>query len=121
MIWPESIPSKLRAWAAGQGADGMIAEQLACGCMAAVPPALDAPCGRVMGDVSSMFIVYVYEAWVWHADADLVKQLWPAAAKAARWQMARAVEFGLPSRVVDTYDGLELSRYVLNDACLVTI
>ena len=51
--------SKMRAWAAGALPDGMIQEQLACGCMDAVPAKLDQACGRVMGDVSSMFIVYV--------------------------------------------------------------
>ena len=56
MLWPEGVLSKMRAWASGQLDDGMIQEQLACGCMAAVPPKLDEPCGRVMGDVSSMFI-----------------------------------------------------------------
>ena len=46
--------SKMRAWAKGALADGMIQEQLACGCMDAVPKQLDQPCGRVMGDVSSI-------------------------------------------------------------------
>jgi len=143
MLWPDALPSKMRAWAAGAMPDGMIQEQLACGCegrrcrtlseaarldasrgvlvayrcgcMDGVPPRLDAPCGRVMGDVSSMFVVYLLEWWRWTADepsaASLVVELWPAARAAARWQMARAAESGLPTRLVDTYDGLRLSRY----------
>jgi hypothetical protein len=43
--------SKMRAWAAGALPDGMIQEQLACGCMDSVPPKLDQACGRVMGAV----------------------------------------------------------------------
>uniref|UniRef100_A0A7S3W415 Glycosyl-hydrolase family 116 catalytic region domain-containing protein n=1 Tax=Emiliania huxleyi TaxID=2903 RepID=A0A7S3W415_EMIHU len=86
-----------------------------CGCMDGVPPRLDAPCGRVMGDVSSMFVVYLLEWWRWTADepsaASLVVELWPAARAAARWQMDRSAESGLPTRLVDTYDGLRLSRY----------
>jgi len=111
MLWPEGVPSKMRGWAAGQTDDGMIQEQLACGCMAAVPPKLDAPCGRVMGDVSSMFIVYLLELWQWTADADLLAELWPNAKAAAQWQIARAAEFGLPDKLVDTYDGLGLEQY----------
>mmetsp|Transcript_7283 Transcript_7283/g.20851 ORF Transcript_7283/g.20851 Transcript_7283/m.20851 type:complete len:107 (-) Transcript_7283:1004-1324(-) len=32
MLWPDALPSKMRAWAAGAMPDGMIQEQLACGC-----------------------------------------------------------------------------------------
>ena len=71
--------SKMRAWAAGALANGMIQEQLACGCMDAVPPMLDQPCGRVMGDVSSMFIVYLLELMQWTDNTAIVAELWPAA------------------------------------------
>ena len=90
MLWPTSTLSKMRAWAAGQLDDGMIQEQLGCGCTGAIPPKLDTPCGRVMGDVSSMFIVYLLEIWQWTGDAAFVREMWPAAKKAAEWQMARA-------------------------------
>ena len=123
MLWPEGLPSKMRAWARGALADGMIQEQLACGCMDAVPPKLDAPCGRTMGDVSSMFIVYLLELHRWGADdadaAALVAELWPAARRAAQWQMGRASELGLPSHLVDTYDGLRLQRY--NASCFSSL
>eukprot|EP00966_Prymnesium_polylepis_P093414 2162216-Prymnesium_polylepis.1 len=60
----DGTKSKMRAWAKGQCPSnstdrncepGMIQEQLASGCMDAVPQ-LDTPSGRTMGDVSSMFI-----------------------------------------------------------------
>ena len=68
LLGPEGTVSKMRAWAAGALPDGMIQEQLACGCMDAVPSKLDQACGRVMGDVSSMFIVYLLELMQWTDD-----------------------------------------------------
>ena len=112
MLWPTSTLSKMRAWAAGQLDDGMIQEQLGCGCTGAIPPKLDTPCGRVMGDVSSMFIVYLLEIWQWGAvDAAVLSELWPAARRAAEWQLARANASGLPQHLVDTYDILGLNQY----------
>ena len=76
----DGTKSKMRAWAKGQcppaksGAvdrncePGMIQEQLASGCMDGVPQ-LDTPNGRTMGDVSSMFIVYLLELWQWGRDS----------------------------------------------------
>ena len=73
--------------------------------MAAVPPALDAPCGRVMGDVSSMFVVYLLEWHQWRPDGpELVRSLWPAARAAAKWQVDRAARLGLPEFLVDSYE-----------------
>ena len=103
--------SKMRAWAAGALPNGMIQEQLACGCMDAVPAKLDQACGRVMGDVSSMFIVYLLELLQWTGDTAGVRELWPAARAAATWQMARANTSGLPDYLIDTYDGLGLNAY----------
>ena len=69
-----------------------------------------------MGDVSSMFIIYLYEYRLWgptDTSEDLVKQLWPSAKKAAIWQMNRAnrTSLNLPDFLVDTYDGLAMQRY----------
>ena len=120
----DGTKSKMRAWAKGQcppnSTDsncqpGMIQEQLATGCMDGVPE-LDTPSGRTMGDVSSMFIVYLLELWQWGHDEAIVRELWPAAKRAAQWQMARAETWqhdgqGLPRNVIDTYDGLALNDY----------
>lgn len=116
LLWPHILPSKMRAWAAGQQEDGMIREQLACGCMDAIPPKLDDPCGRTMGDVSSMFTTYLYEYWLWGpADMSvaLVEELWPSARSAAAWQIRRAnrTSLHLPDFLADTYDGLNLAQY----------
>jgi uncharacterized protein (DUF608 family) len=64
-----------------------------------------------MGDVTSMFIVYLLELWQWTANEDLLVELWPTAKRAAQWQIARAAQFGLPDKLVDTYDGLNLAQY----------
>ena len=112
MFWPETVVSKMKAWAAGALGDGMIQEQLGCGCMGAVPKIIDQACGRVMGDVSSMFVVYLLELHQWGAaDNQTVASLWPAAKRATQWQMARAEALGVPDHLVDTYDILGLSKY----------
>ena len=79
--------------------------------MDTVPPKLDQACGRVMGDVSSMFVVYLLELWQWTGDTSIVKELWPAARAAAQWQIQRANISGLPDFLIDTYDGLALNQY----------
>ena len=48
--------------------------------------------------------------------AGVVRELWPAAKRAAEWQMSRAQTWqpggqGLPMHVIDTYDGLALNNY----------
>ena len=116
LLWPGILPSKLRGWAQGALPDGMIQEQLACGCMGPVPSQMEAPCGRVMGDVSSMFVVFLLEFWRWGPVAESAKlllELWPTARGAAGWQMARArrTSLGLPDFLVDTYDGLQMQKY----------
>ena len=46
-------------------------------------------CGRVMSDVSSMFIVYLLELQTWYQDASItsvvIQDLWPHAKLAAEW------------------------------------
>mmetsp|Transcript_31906 Transcript_31906/g.67137 ORF Transcript_31906/g.67137 Transcript_31906/m.67137 type:complete len:982 (+) Transcript_31906:283-3228(+) len=111
MLWPASLPSKMRAWGDGAISNGMVQEQLACGCFNAVPRALDTACGRRMADVSAMYITYLLELWQWTADGALVKELWPVAKRAALWQMDVSKELGVPFQLQSTYDGLNLQRY----------
>lgn len=80
-FWPNATRDKLRAWGKTQLADGMIPEQLMCGCMGPVDPNIDKGCGRVMSDVSSMYIIYLVELLRWGGDSEIVKELWPIAAK----------------------------------------
>merc|ERR1712070_366515 len=71
MFMPETTRNKMRAWGATQQANGMLPEQLACGCMGAVDPGLDRGCGRVMSDVSSMYVVYLLELYKWSNETEL--------------------------------------------------
>lgn len=111
MLFPNSTRDKVRAWATiGQAANGMINEQLGCGCMAAVPK-LDDACGRAMSDVSSMEIQYILEFLRWSNDTELLTELWPRVKKAAQWQISTAAQYGVPTKLVATYDILGLDKY----------
>ena len=52
--------------------------------------AFDAGCGRVMSDVSSMFILYLVELGRWGGDAATVARHWPVAKRAAQWHLDQA-------------------------------
>jgi hypothetical protein len=59
-FWPNATRDKLRAWGKTQSqTTGMIPEQLMCGCTGRIDPNIDSGCGRVMSDVSSMYVVTV--------------------------------------------------------------
>ncbi len=53
---------------------GMIREQLRCGVKQEPRTQIDVPCGRVMSDVSSMFIVYLLELYRWAGDTESVQR-----------------------------------------------
>ena len=72
-------------------------------------------CGRVMSDVSSMFIVYLLELQTWYQDTSVtsavLQDLWPHAKRAAEWQMNISSIDGIPRNLVNTYDYLGLHAY----------
>ena len=72
-------------------------------------------CGRVMSDVSSMFIVYLLELQTWYHNVSIteaiLKDLWPHARLAAEWQMSVSSQDGIPHHLVTTYDILGLVAY----------
>lgn len=90
MFFPDITMSKMLAWGEGIEPDGMIQEQLGCGCTSKVP-FFDDPCGRVMSDVSSMYIVYALELLRWGNQTDFVRSLMPNITRAAEWQIAVGV------------------------------
>jgi hypothetical protein len=110
-IFPDSTRNKLIAWGQTQLPNGMIPEQLACGCTSKIDPSLDKGCGRVMSDVSSMYIVYVLELLRWGNDTTTLDRLYPVVRRAAEWQMNVSAEDGLPQHLVNTYDILGPNRY----------
>ena len=93
----------------------MIQEELRDGCMGGMIPApiLDIPTGRVMSDVSSMFIVYILELYRWSNDVTTLKALWPNAKLAAQWHMDVSSKYGVPTHLVNTYDVLAQDQYDL--------
>lgn len=64
VMFPDSTRNKMYGWAKSQMANGMIPEQLRCSA-GGTNSNIDIPCGRVMSDVSSMFIVYLLELYKW--------------------------------------------------------
>ena len=102
-IFPDSTRNKLLAWGKTQLSNGMIPEQLACGCTSRIDPGLDKGCGRIMSDVSSMYITYVLELYKWQNDSATVQQLWPVVKKAAQWQMNVSAADGTPQHLCNTY------------------
>ena len=72
-------------------------------------------CGRVMSDVSSMFIVYLLELQTWYQNTSVtsavLQDLWPHAKRAAEWQMNISSIDGIPPYLVNTYDVLGLGAY----------
>eukprot|EP00755_Sulcionema_specki_P009882 Sspe_Gene.44889::Locus_22090_Transcript_1_1_Confidence_0.750_Length_3051::g.44889::m.44889 len=112
MLFPAITRNKLRGWGAVQQENGMIPEQLACGCMAGIDSSFEHGCGRVMSDCSSMYIVYILELLRWDNDFETLNDLYPIARKAAEWQISVSDEtYGLPLRLQTTYDILALNRY----------
>eukprot|EP01043_Picozoa_sp_COSAG02_P048866 COSAG02_NODE_4850_length_4905_cov_6.344985_1_plen_1001_part_00 len=110
-IFPASTKNKLAAWGATQLPNGMIPEQLACGCTSKIDPGLDKGCGRVMSDVSSMYITYILELYRWQNDTKTLHELWPVVKKAALWQMNVSTDDGTPEHLENTYDILGPTRY----------
>ena len=93
----------------------MIQEELRDGCIGGMIeiPVLDMPTGRVMSDVSSMFIVYVLELYKWANDVTTLKTLWPNVKLAAQWHINVSSKYGVPTFQVNTYDILRQDSYDL--------
>ncbi|KAK6191696.1 hypothetical protein SNE40_003314 [Patella caerulea] len=113
MIFPESVKNKMIGWAKSQLSNGMIPEMLqSINCEAkSIKPVIDLPGGRVMSDVSSMFIVYLLELYKWGNEQEFASSLWPFAKKAAEWHMVSAEKYGTLYRIQNTYDNIGLNNY----------
>eukprot|EP01064_Diplonema_japonicum_P033224 TRINITY_DN64_c1_g2_i1.p1 TRINITY_DN64_c1_g2~~TRINITY_DN64_c1_g2_i1.p1 ORF type:complete len:965 (+),score=272.99 TRINITY_DN64_c1_g2_i1:68-2962(+) len=111
MLFPEATKSKIIGWGKAQAANGMIQEQLACGCMAGIDSGFEHGCGRIMSDCSTMYIIYLLELLKWNDDTAFVKEWYPVAKKAAEWQISVSTVSGMPYKLQTTYDILALNRY----------
>ena len=99
LFFPQLSQSQFRGFASIQKPDGFINEDLG---NSGRP--IDNSQARDMGDCTSTFILGVYNHYLWTADRRFLDELWPAARKAAQWQIGRSRSFGLPARLNNTYD-----------------
>ena len=116
LFFPELQRNEFRGYAACQQGDGFIFEDL--GNWDNLPAffngnggkRLDQAGGRMMGDCTSAFVLGVYNQYLWSGDRKGLDEFWPAAKKAARWQIQRSLKFGLPERLDNTYDWWDFSN-----------
>ena len=65
--------------------NSMIVESLTGGCMGTVTEPFDGGHGRVMGDVSTVFVVEALQMYEWSADTAFLTTLEPVILKAINW------------------------------------
>jgi non-lysosomal glucosylceramidase len=112
LFYPDLIKNTLETgWAKLQQADGMITESLSGGCMGTTGR-LDGGGGRVMGDVSSLFVVEVLELFEFTNDPGFLARMMPVVEKAVHWM----IDIGtngtpLPNRQCCTYDIIDFAGY----------
>ena len=106
----------LTGWSEMQQEDGMIKEFLgdfsAPGGRLTGQMDLSAG-GRVMGDVTSVFILATLGCVRSSGNTTFLSLIWPNIVRAAQWQITRSQEFGCPSYLQTTYDYLGLDQYPL--------
>ena len=71
---------------------------------------MDSGGGRIMGDVTSVFLLETYQVWRQQPDRGWLQSVWPSIIRAVHWQVDRSAAIGLPAGVCTTYDYLEIAR-----------
>ena len=67
---------------------------------------------RIMGDVTTVFIVETYHIYQWTNNSHFLKDMWPHVVKAVDWLIDEGTNgTGLPYRQQCTYDLLNLNIY----------
>jgi non-lysosomal glucosylceramidase len=117
-FFPELRKQILSRFAEIQQPDGFIPEELIEG----GPPSksmlpgtapLDHPGGRVMGDSASVFMLGVWQYYLWTGDRAFLDSMWPHIRAAALWQIQRSKDFGLPEYLQTTYDLFNFDKKTL--------
>jgi non-lysosomal glucosylceramidase len=116
-FYPELRRQVLLRFAAIQQPDGFIPEELITGgvpksVLSAAGP-LDKPGGRNMGDSDSVFILGVWQYYLWTGDRVFLDSTWPHVRSAASWQIKRSADFGLPEYLQTTYDLFKFDKKTL--------
>ena len=117
LYFPDLLQNTLLSgWSAMQQDDGMIREFLgdfsAPGGRLTGEMDLSAG-GRVMGDVTSVFILATLGCVRSSGNMTFLTLIWPSIVRAAQWQIKRSSQYGCPSYLQTTYDYLGLDQYPL--------
>lgn len=68
------------------------------------------------------YLRYAYEMYHWNNDKTLLELIWPQLVGAAEWQIAVSAQYGIPYKLVATYDVLGRWRVpALELACKLTL
>jgi len=117
LYFPDLLQNTLlTGWAAMQLESGMIREFL--GDFSAPGGRLTGEMdisagGRVMGDVTSVFILATLGCVRSSGNMTFLKLIWPSIVLAAQWQISRSAQYGCPEYLQTTYDYLRLDEYPL--------
>lgn len=112
VFYPSLVMDTMESgWAKLQQSNGMITESLSGGCMGGTGT-LDGGGGRVMGDVSTVFVIEALEMYEFTNDLGFLQRLMPVITKAIDWM----VDVGtggtpLPKRQCCTYDIIDFAGY----------
>lgn len=70
------------------------------------------PIQRIMGDVTTVFVVETYHIYLWTNDSEFLRDMWPHVVKAVDWMIFKGTQgTGLPYKLQCTYDQLALNLY----------
>ncbi len=102
----------LLRFASVQNPDGSIPEELESGGVAWVGP-FEEPSGREMGDSATVFVLGVFQYYLWTGDQLFLESMWPHVRSAALWEISRSKTYGLPEYLQNTYDLFHFNRKTL--------
>ena len=116
-FYPDLRRQILLRFASVQHSDGFIPEELITGGVpksvkSAAGP-LDQPGGRDMGDSATVFVLGVWQYYLWTGDTLFLNSMWPHVRSAALWQIERSKAYGLPEYLQTTYDLFQFDQKTL--------
>ncbi|XP_068694647.1 uncharacterized protein [Montipora foliosa] len=113
LFYPDLVENVMRAWAKYQRPDGHILETLETGCMSPTSKMDSAPAiQRIMGDVTTVFIIETYHIYQWTNNKEFFEDMWPHVVRAIGWIIDTGTNgTGLPHRQQCTYDILYINIY----------
>lgn len=112
IFFPDLLQNVIESgWAKLQQPNGMISESLSWGCMGPTGH-IDSGGGRVMGDVSSVFVIEALEVYTLTGDRAWLDRVTPAVLRAVDWLVdVGTAGTALPHKQCCTYDLLDFQEY----------